>query len=89
MVNDINFPLTNSRVCDLFSSLINKERIALAVSGGRDSMALMYLIHRWKVYLALNIEVEVLTVNHNLRKAADTECQFVCEVAKNYGFRHR
>ena len=28
MVNDINFPLTNSRVCDLFSSLINKERIA-------------------------------------------------------------
>lgn len=89
MVNDINFPLTNNRVCDLFSSLINKERIALAVSGGRDSMALMYLIHRWKVYLALNIEVEVLTVNHNLRKAADTECQFVYEVAKNYGFRHK
>ena len=77
MVNNLKFPLTNNKVCDLFSSLVNEDRIALAVSGGRDSMALMYLIYRWKTHLALDTEKEVLTVNHNLRKAADKECQFV------------
>ena len=89
MVNNLKFPLTNNKVCDLFSSLVNEDRIALAVSGGRDSMALMYLIYRWKTHLALDTEIEVLTVNHNLRKAADKECQFVCKSAENYGFRHK
>ena len=89
MVNDNKFPLTDSRVCGLFSSYINHDRVALAISGGRDSMALMYLIYRWKAHLALNIEIEVLTVNHNLRKAAEDECRFVQKIAKNYGFRHK
>ena len=89
MVNDNKFPLTDSRVCGLFSSYINHDRIALAVSGGRDSMALMYLVYRWKAHLALNIEIEVLTVNHNLRKAAEDECGFVQKIAKNYGFKHK
>ena len=89
MVNDNKFPLTDSRICGLFSSYINHDRIALAVSGGRDSMALMYLVYRWKAHLALNIEIEVLTVNHNLRKAAEDECGFVQKIAKNYGFKHK
>ena len=89
MVNDNKFPLTDSRVCGLFLSYINHDRIALAVSGGRDSMALMYLVYRWKAHLALNIKIEVLTVDHNLRKAAQDECRFVQKIAKNYGFRHK
>ena len=88
MVNNIKFPLTESKVRDLFSSYINHDRIALAVSGGRDSMALMYLIHRWKLGLSLNIDIEVLTVNHNVRKAAEDECRFVHNIAEIYGFRH-
>ena len=88
MVNDIKFPLADSRVCDLFSRYVNHDRIALAVSGGRDSMALMYLVYRWKAHLALNIDIEVLTVNHNLRKAAEDECRFVHKITENYGFRH-
>ena len=89
MVDDNKFPLTDVRVCGLFSSYVNHDRIALAVSGGRDSMALMYLVYRWKAHLALNIEIEVLTVNHNLRKAAEDECGFVQKIAKNYGFKHK
>ena len=72
-----------------FPSYINHDRIALAVSGGRDSMALMYLVYRWKAHLALNIKIEVLTVDHNLRKAAQDECRLVQKIAKNYGFRHK
>ncbi|MEC8404159.1 MAG: tRNA lysidine(34) synthetase TilS [Pseudomonadota bacterium] len=89
MVNDNKFPLTDLRVCGLFSSYVNHDRIALAVSGGRDSMALMCLVYRWKAHLALNIEIEVITVNHNLRKAAEDECRFVQKIAKDYGFRHK
>ena len=89
MVNDNKFPLTDVRVCGLFSSYLNHSKIALAVSGGRDSMALMCLVYRWKAHLALNIEIEVLTVNHNLRKAAEDECRFVKKIAKDYGFKHK
>ena len=89
MVNDNKFPLTDVKVCGLFSSYINHDKIALAVSGGRDSMALMCLVYRWKAHLALNIEIEVLTVNHNLRKTAEDECRFVKKIAKDYGFRHK
>tara|TARA_B110000438_G_scaffold294219_1_gene335294 strand:- start:495 stop:1778 length:1284 start_codon:yes stop_codon:yes gene_type:complete len=83
------FPLSDSKILDIFSFLSNKKRIALAVSGGRDSCALMLLISKWLSIKKINIEVHVLTVNHKLRKDSDSECQQVSEIANAYGFNHQ
>ncbi len=89
MVNDIKFPLSDNKLRDLFSGIANKDRVALAVSGGRDSMALMHLIYRWKQKFTPNIEVQIVTVNHNMRKASAGECEFVRKASTDYGFTHK
>ncbi len=56
--------------------LINRgEKILVGVSGGADSMALLYiLIHLRKKY---DIEVAAAHINHMLRSAAYTEAEYV------------
>lgn len=51
------------------------DKIAIAVSGGADSMALLLLINSWAK--EKNIKLAALTVNHNLRKEAEDEAQQV------------
>ena len=89
MQNKKSFPITDDQISNIFSPLINKKKIALAVSGGRDSNALMLLISKWILIEILNIEVHVLTINHKLRKESDNECLQVSKVAKSYGFKHK
>ncbi len=64
-------------------SLSIANKIAIAVSGGPDSLALLMLIHQFSH--TNSVEVIVLTVNHNLRKAAQVECKYVDEVARSLG----
>ena len=54
-------------------SFLKNDKIAIAVSGGSDSMALLLAISEFypkdKIYC--------LSVNHNLRKESAKDCQFV------------
>ncbi|HLI13587.1 MAG TPA: tRNA lysidine(34) synthetase TilS [Alphaproteobacteria bacterium] len=62
-------------------------RIAVAVSGGADSMALMLLAHRWAS--ARGGEAVGLTVDHGLRPEAAAEARRVAGWLKHRGISHR
>ena len=69
-----------------FSS--NKEApIAIAVSGGSDSVALLCLAHDWAE--AMGRKLLVLTVDHGLRAAAAIEAEAVSNLAQMLGHRHQ
>lgn len=70
-----------------FAPLAAADHIALGVSGGSDSVALMSLIHRW-----LNgrraPKVTILTVDHDLRPGSGDEARRVGVWAASLGFAH-
>lgn len=57
----------------LFTSLIGQTRVALAVSGGSDSLAMMLLANEWAKAAQYPPQLVVLTVDHNLRAASASE----------------
>jgi tRNA(Ile)-lysidine synthase len=63
------------------------RHIGLAVSGGSDSMAMLWLIAPWA--RARGIPVSVATVDHGLRPEAAAEAAFVGRVAGGLGVPHR
>ena len=89
MIFENKLPLSDHQIDDLFSPLEDIRRIALAVSGGRDSLALMFLINKWLKNNKLEKDVVVLTVNHQLREESNAECAEVALIAQGYGFHHK
>ena len=68
-----------SKVYSEFSSSLNvKEDLAVAVSGGPDSLALAYLTKCYS--LKHNIKVKYYIVNHKLRKESSLEAETVKKV---------
>ncbi len=59
------------------------DTLGVAVSGGSDSLGLLYLLHEAGWPLA------VATVNHGLRVEAADEAAFVASVCTNLGVQHR
>lgn len=60
--------------------------IGLAVSGGGDSMAMLYLAHNWtRVY---GLRLWVVTINHDLRPDAAGEAQLVADECALLGWPH-
>lgn len=65
---------------------IKAQKIAVAVSGGADSLALALMA---KEELAVfGYEIIALTVNHHLRPSSTREAAFVAEVMKVHGIEH-
>ena len=60
----------------LFAALHGERHIALAVSGGSDSMALLRLADQWS---QKSLKISVLTVDHGLRPEAVGEARQVAE----------
>ena len=72
-----------------FARLAGTGPIALGVSGGSDSAALMYVAaHWWAVHSQPAPPVTVLTVDHRLRAASAGEAELVGEQARALGLRH-
>ncbi|MGH1407141.1 MAG: tRNA lysidine(34) synthetase TilS [Rhodomicrobiaceae bacterium] len=79
--------LTHSKIDDLFSQLLGKSAIGLAVSGGGDSMALLHLFADWRSRYPLNDAKDVvLSVDHGVRAEAAEEVVKVIQTAEELGF---
>lgn len=59
-------------------------RLGVAVSGGSDSLGLLFLLQRWG-----RVPLAVATVDHELREAGAAEAARVAEVCVRLGLAHR
>jgi len=71
-----------------FSPLLSERHVALAVSGGSDSMALLRLAAHWAAATHPGLRLSVLTVDHGLRAASAAEAQAVARWASAIGLSH-
>ncbi len=81
-------PLTRAEADALFAPLVDAGGIALAVSGGADSVALMRLVADWRARNGLAMPVTVFTVDHGLRAEARAEAEQVGAWARAVGLNH-
>ena len=81
MVDDPFRPITDEEADRLLAPLKGWPCVALAVSGGADSTALMWLAARWQRRRGGAPAVHVLTVDHGLRPEAAAECEKVADLA--------
>ncbi len=63
----------NQKFIDFMRTFYGKK-MAVAVSGGVDSVALLHWLAE------IGADIVCLHVNHGLRAAADTECEYVCKL---------
>ncbi|MCC6734752.1 MAG: tRNA lysidine(34) synthetase TilS [Bauldia sp.] len=72
----------------MFAGLAGRPVVALAVSGGADSLALLDLVRHWALRRASPPELVVLTVDHGLRPESAVEARMVAAIAAGHGLRH-
>jgi tRNA(Ile)-lysidine synthase len=73
----------------LFADWKAAPAIVLAVSGGPDSIALMWLAARWRRSLARGPRLVAVTVDHGLRAEAAREALAVKRLARTLDLPHR
>ena len=81
-------PITPPETETLLAPLSRFPRVALAVSGGPDSVALMQLAARWREAKGGNPELTVLTVDHGLRASSRGEAELIGRMAAALGLPH-
>ncbi len=83
---DPSLPLRKEEIARLLEPLRRFPHVALAVSGGADSTALMLAAARWRNLAPDRPRLTVLTVDHALRPESRQEVQLVRERAEALGF---
>ncbi|MFW6077589.1 MAG: tRNA lysidine(34) synthetase TilS [Hyphomicrobiales bacterium] len=78
-------PVSPPEAAELLNPLRFYRHVALAVSGGGDSMALMWLATEWAKHTQQPPRLTVLTVDHGLRAASAREAAWVIEQARALG----
>src|SRR6202012_2197316 len=73
----------------LFAAWKDAPALLLAVSGGPDSVALMWLAARWRNALSRGPRLLAVTVDHGLRQEAAREARDVKNLARTLGVAHR
>lgn len=81
--------LADRDIIRLLEPWSREDRVALAVSGGVDSVAMMLMAARWRALSACTPSLLVLTVDHGLRPQAILEAQKVAEWACGLGLKHQ
>ncbi|AGF75002.1 tRNA(Ile)-lysidine synthetase [Bartonella australis AUST/NH1] len=64
------------------------RRLILAVSGGGDSLALLFLVRDYLKTLPSPPEMIVVTIDHQLRKESAHEAKSVSEICRIYQIKH-
>lgn len=85
---DAEAPLAPAEADRLLERLAGARGLALAVSGGPDSTALMRLAADWAARRAASPPIVVLTVDHGLRAASRAEAEAVAAAAAGLGLPH-
>jgi len=89
MSDDENSPISARDAKRLFAHLKSAPALVLAVSGGPDSVALMWLAVRWRRSLVRGPRLVAVTVDHGLRKEAAREARDVKRLARTLELPHR
>jgi tRNA(Ile)-lysidine synthase len=89
MPDDDHSPISVSQAKRLFADWKAAPALLLAVSGGPDSIALMWLAARWRRALTRGPRLIVVTVDHGLRSEAAREAREVKRLAKALDLPHR
>src|SRR2546421_28066 len=82
-------PISASAAKRLFADWRSAPTIIRAVSGGPDSIALMWLAARWRRALARGPRLVAITVDHGLRAEAAREAREVKRLARSLDLPHR
>jgi tRNA(Ile)-lysidine synthase len=80
-------PIGAAEFAKLLAPLKPAARVAVALSGGPDSLALLFLASRWAS--ARKRPLAAFTVDHGLRAASAEEAKLAGQMAKALGVRHR
>ena len=89
MPDDDNSPISAQHAKRLFADWKGAPAIILAVSGGPDSIALMWLAARWRRALSRGPRLIAVTVDHGLRAEAAAEARDVKRLARTLDLPHR
>jgi tRNA(Ile)-lysidine synthase len=89
MPDDDDSPISAQHAKRLFADWKAAPAIVLAVSGGPDSIALMWLAARWRRTLARGPRLVAVTVDHGLRVEAKAEARDVKRLACALDLPHR
>lgn len=81
-------PVGDAELSAIFAPVRRAAKIALAVSGGADSLALLLLFERWRGRRK-RPDAVVLTVDHRLRKESRGEAATVAAIARAHGLQSR
>ena len=82
-------PVSRAEANDLFAELVSAPAVVLAVSGGPDSTALLFLAARWRKARRRGPKLLAVTVDHGLRKGTAAEARQVTRLARKLGVPHR
>jgi tRNA(Ile)-lysidine synthase len=89
MATDDETPISASDAKRLFADWKAAPAIVLAVSGGPDSIALMWLAARWRRTFTRGPRLIAVTVDHGLRVEAAREAREVKRLARSLDVDHR
>jgi tRNA(Ile)-lysidine synthase len=82
-------PISADEAAMLFLPLASADALVLAVSGGPDSTALLYLAARWRTGLKRRPKLLAVTIDHGLRKESAREALAVKMLARKLRVEHR
>jgi tRNA(Ile)-lysidine synthase len=82
-------PIADRELANLFQNFSNYRRILIAVSGGPDSIALLWLAARWRRNCKSRPKLIAVTVDHRLRKESKREAALVAKFARKLKIPHR
>jgi tRNA(Ile)-lysidine synthase len=86
---DADRPLTLAQARALFEPFAKEKAVVIAVSGGPDSTALLWLAAQWRASLGSGPQLLAVTVDHGLRAEAAREAKAVNALAGQLGVGHR
>ena len=89
MSDDDHSPISAKDAKRLFADWKRAPALVLAVSGGPDSVALMWLMARWRRALSRGPRLLAVTVDHGLRREAAREARDVKRLAQSLELEHR
>jgi len=88
-MRDDDAPISATEAKALFADWRGLPALVLAVSGGPDSVALMWLAARWRKGFARGPRLLAVTVDHGLREESSREAREVKRLARLLDIEHR